>query len=157
MLTGIELTPKGIQMMADYVAAIREVVGYDIPLSADHFGHIGINSCIRLGKALEKYNPAWLEDMLPWQYTALWKKITDEVDIPTLTGDIYLKEPFIVLARNHAVDILHSDIASTGGRMASPIFLVSRISTMASVHVAAASDGCLVLENHSVEIPWWND
>ena len=27
-------------MMADYVAAVREVVGMDIPLSADHFGHI---------------------------------------------------------------------------------------------------------------------
>ena len=27
-------------MMADYVAAVREVVGMDVPLSADHFGHI---------------------------------------------------------------------------------------------------------------------
>jgi hypothetical protein len=67
----------------------------DVPLCADHFGHIGVNSCIRLGKALEKYNMAWLEDMIPWQYTELWKQITDAVDIPTLTGeDIYLKEPF---------------------------------------------------------------
>ena len=48
-----------------------------MPLSADHFGHIGVNSCIRLGKALEKYNMAWLEDMIPWQYTELLKKITD--------------------------------------------------------------------------------
>ena len=36
---------------------------------------------------------AWLEDMIPWQYTDLLKKITDAVDIPILTGeDIYLKE-----------------------------------------------------------------
>ena len=88
----------------------------DVPLSADHFGHIGVNSCIRLGKALEKYNMAWLEDMIPWQYTDLWKKITDAIDIPTLTGeDIYLKEHFIELARNHAVDILHPDLATSGG------------------------------------------
>ncbi len=97
-------------MMADYVAQVREVIGMEIPLAADHFGHIGVNSCIRLGKALEKYNLAWLEDMIPWQHTELWKKITDAVDIPTLTGeDIYLKEPFIELAKNHAVDMIHPD------------------------------------------------
>src|SRR5579863_2148712 len=95
MFTGIEITDKGLGIMGDFVATVREVVGMDIPLSADHFGHIGLNSCIRLGKALEKYNMSWLEDMIPWQYTDLWKKITDAVDIPTLTGeDIYLKEGF---------------------------------------------------------------
>ena len=116
MFTGFELTDKGIGWMAEFVATVREYVGMDVPLSADHFGHIGVNSCIRLGKALEKYNMAWLEDMIPWQYTDLWKKITDAVDIPTLTGeDIYLKEHFVELARNHAVDILHPDLATSGG------------------------------------------
>ena len=59
---------------------------------------------------------AWLEDMIPWQYTDLLKKITDAVDIPILTGeDIYLKEGFIELCRNHAVDIIHPDLATSGG------------------------------------------
>src|ERR1039458_2558242 len=44
MFTGIEITEKGIAMMADYVAQVRDVVGMDVPLSADHFGHIGVNS-----------------------------------------------------------------------------------------------------------------
>ena len=115
MFTGMELTEKGIGLMCDYVAQIREMVGWDIPLAADHFGHIGVNSCIRLGKALEKYNLAWLEDMIPWTETELWKQITLAVNIPTLTGeDIYLKEPFIELARQHAVDILHPDLATAG-------------------------------------------
>src|SRR5215467_12844732 len=115
MFTGIELTEKGAQLMADYVAQVREQVGMEIPLSADHFGHIGVNSCIKLGKALEKHNMAWLEDMIPWQYTDLLKKITDAVDIPILTGeDIYLKEPFIELCRTHAVDIIHPDLATSG-------------------------------------------
>ena len=96
--TGIEITDKGIAMMADYVAQVREAVGMEIPLAADHFGHIGVNSCIRLAKALEKYNMAWLEDMVPWFYTDLQKKITDAADVPILTGeDIYLKEEFAKL------------------------------------------------------------
>lgn len=173
MFTGIEITEKGAQVMADYVAQVREQVGMDIPLSADHFGHIGVNSCIKLGKALEKYNMAWLEDMIPWQYTDLLKKITDAVDIPVLTGeDIYLKEPFEDLCRAHAVDIIHPDLATSGGLLETkkigdmaqaygvPMamhFAGSPVSCMANVHCAAATENFLVLENHSVDVPWWDD
>ena len=114
--TGMEITAKGIQIMAEYVAAIREIVGYEIPLAADHFGHIGINSCIKLGKALEPYQMAWLEDMIPWQYTDLWQQITNAIDVPTLTGeDIYLKEEFNKLVDTKAVDMIHPDLATSGG------------------------------------------
>jgi L-alanine-DL-glutamate epimerase-like enolase superfamily enzyme len=173
MFTGFEITPKGIQLMADYVAAIREVVGMDVPLAADHFGHIGVNSCIRLGKALENYNIAWLEDMIPWQYTQLWKQITDAVDIPTLTGeDIYLKEPFKVLCETHAVDIVHPDLASSGGLLETKKigdmaqeygvamamhFAGTPISFYANVHCAAATENFLALEHHSLDTPWWDD
>ena len=173
MFTGIELTPKGAELMANFVATVREYVGYDIPLSADHFGHIGVNSCIRLGHALERYNMAWLEDMIPWQYTDLLKEIKTSINIPLLTGeDIYLKEPFVNLAQNHAVDILHPDLATSGGiletkKIGDSIqeygvamamhFAGSPVSCMANVHCAAATENFLVLENHSVDVPWWSD
>ena len=173
MLTGTEITDKGVALMADYVAQVREAVGMEVPLAADHFGHIGVNSCIRLGKALEKYNMAWLEDMIPWQYTDLLKKITDAVDIPILTGeDIYLKEPFIELCRAHAVDIIHPDLATSGGiletkkigdaaqELGVPMamhFAGTPVSCMANVHCAAATENFLTLENHSVDVPWWSD
>ncbi len=173
MFTGMELTPKGVGMLADYVGRVREAVGYDIPLCADHFGHIGLNSCIRLGKALEQYNLAWLEDMIPWQNTELMKRITDSVDIPILTGeDIYLKEPFIELAKAHAVDILHPDLATSGGILETkkigdaiqeygvPMamhFAGTPVSCMANVHCAAATEGFLVMEFHSADVAWWED
>ena len=173
MFTGIELTEKGIDTMLQYVATIREQVGMEVPLSADHFGHIGVNSCIRLGKALEKYNMAWLEDMIPWRNTELLKKISDAVNIPLATGeDIYLKEGFEELAKNHAVDILHPDLATSGGILETkkigdmaqkyglPMamhFAGSPVSCMANVHCAAATENFLVLENHSVDVPWWSD
>lgn len=173
MFTGIELTQKGVEKMGEYVAQVREQVGMEVPLSADHFGHIGVNSCIRLGKELEKYNMAWLEDMVPWQYTDLLKKISDAVDVPILTGeDIYLKEPFMVLCRAHAVDIIHPDLATSGGiletkkigdgaqELGVPMamhFAGTPISCMANVHCAAATENFLVMENHSVDVPWWGD
>lgn len=173
MFTGIELTPKGIETMANFVSVVRDYVGYDVPLSCDHFGHIGVKSCIRLGKALEKYNVAWLEDMVPWQYPELLKEIKQAVDIPLCTGeDIYLKSGFIKLAEDHAVDILHPDLATSGGIMETkkigdaieaygiPMamhFAGSPVSCMANVHCAAATNNFLVLENHSVDVPWWSD
>ncbi len=173
MFTGIELTDKAIGMMADYVAQVREVVGMEIPLSADHFGHIGLNTCIRLGRAFERFNLEWLEDMIPWQYTDLWKQITDSIPVPTLTGeDIYLKEDFHKLCSAHAIRKIHPDLATSGGiletkkigdmaeELGVPMamhFAGSPVSCMASVHCAAATQNFLALENHSLDVPWWDD
>jgi L-alanine-DL-glutamate epimerase-like enolase superfamily enzyme len=173
MFTGVELTDKGIGIMADFVSQVREIIGWEIPLSADHFGHIGVNSCIRLGKALQKNNMAWLEDMIPWQYPHLLKQITDEVDIPICTGeDIYLKEGFLELARTNSVDILHPDLATSGGLLETKKigdgiqeyghamamhFAGSPISFFANVHCAAATENFLALEHHGVDVPFWDN
>ena len=114
--TAVQLTNKAIERLVEYVAAVREAIGYEVPLATDHFGHFSVNDAIRLGRALTPYQLAWLEDMVPWQYTELWKQITSDVDLPTLTGeDIYLKEAFIKLIDAHAVDLVHPDLASAGG------------------------------------------
>ncbi len=168
-----EVTDKGIELMSTYVAAVREAVGMEIPLAMDHLGHIGVTSCIRLGRAFEKYNLAWMEDLVPWQYTELWKQITDSIPTPTLTGeDIYLKEDFIKLCSIHAIRKIHPDLATSGGILETkkigdtameygvPMamhFAGSPVSCMANVHCAAATQNFLALENHSLDVPWWND
>ncbi|HZP81521.1 MAG TPA: mandelate racemase/muconate lactonizing enzyme family protein [Chthonomonadaceae bacterium] len=173
MFTGLEIGEAAIQQAAEYVAEVRRLIGPDVPLAADHFGHIGVNSCIRLGRALESYHLAWLEDLIPWQQTALWKRITEAIQLPTCTGeDIYLKEGFVELCRHHAVDIIHPDLATSGGILETkkigdmaqdfgvPMamhFAGTPVSCMANVHCAAATENFLVLENHSVDIPWWDD
>jgi len=63
---GMEVADKGIHMLEEYVAAVRDAIGMEIPLSMDHLGHLGAKSIIRLGKAYEKYNLSWMEDVIPW-------------------------------------------------------------------------------------------
>jgi L-alanine-DL-glutamate epimerase-like enolase superfamily enzyme len=58
--THVRLTPKGIAALCEYVAQARAIVGDEAPIAADHFGHIGVDDCLRLGRALEPYNLAWL-------------------------------------------------------------------------------------------------
>jgi L-alanine-DL-glutamate epimerase-like enolase superfamily enzyme len=111
--------------------------------------------------------------MIPWQNTELWKKITDAIDVPTLTGeDIYLKEGFLELAKSHAVDMIQPDLATAGGiletkkigdvcqELGVPMVLHmagTPIACMAAVHCAAATENFLVMENHAVDVPWWGD
>ena len=171
--THVRLTPKGIQLLAEYVEQVRAVVGYEVPIAADHFGHIGVDDCIRLGEALEPYNLAWLEDMVPWQYTDQWVRLERSLKTPVCTGeDIYLKEGFLPLLRAGAVNIIHPDLASSGGIMETKKigdlaqeYGVSMamhmagtpISTMASVHCAAATENFIALEHHFADLPYWND
>jgi L-alanine-DL-glutamate epimerase-like enolase superfamily enzyme len=171
-LLALEVTDKGIAMLEQYVAAVRDAVGMEIPLSMDHLGHLGVKSIIRLGKAYEKYNLSWMEDVIPWTYTDLLKQISDESPTPILTGeDIYLKEPFQVLCEKHAVSKIHPDLATSGGILEThkigdmaeeygvPMamhFAGTPVSCMANVHCAAATQNFLALENHSLDIPWWS-
>jgi len=171
-LLAMEVTEKGIALLEQYVAAVREAVGMEIPLAMDHLGHLGVKSIIRLGKAYEKYNLSWIEDVIPWTYTDLLKQIREESPTPILTGeDIYLKEPFHVLCASHAVDKIHPDLATSGGILEThkigdmaeeygvPMamhFAGTPVSCMANVHCAAATLNFLALENHSLDVPWWS-
>jgi L-alanine-DL-glutamate epimerase-like enolase superfamily enzyme len=171
-LLAMEVTDKGIAMLETYVAAVRDAVGMEIPLSMDHLGHLGVKSIIRLGKAYEKYNLSWMEDVIPWIYTDLLKEISDQSPTPILTGeDIYLKEPFRVLCEKRAVGKIQPDLATAGGILEThkigdmaeeygvPMalhFAGTPVACMANVHCAAATQNFLALENHSLDVPWWS-
>ena len=165
--TGIQLTDKGIGLLCDYVGAVRDIIGYEVPLAADHFGHLGVESCIRLGKALDQFSLAWYEDMVPWQFTDQYKRLVESVDTPICTGeDIYLKEGFDDLFRERAIAVAHPDPATAGGILETKRIgdaaqdhgiamalhmAMSPIAAMACVHIAAATENFIALENHSVD------
>ncbi len=171
--TAVQITDLGLEKLVEYVDTVRSIVGYEIPLSADHFGHFGVNEAIRLCHAVEKYRLAWMEDLIPWMYTDKWRQITDAVNTPTLTGeDIYLKEEFIKLCDTGAVDMIHPDLATSGGILETKKigdyaeekgigmamhFAGTPISLMANVHCAAATENFIALEHHDVDTEWWED
>jgi len=169
--TGIQITDKGIEWLSDWVGQIRQRIGMEIPLASDHYGHIGVNSCIKLARAMEKWNLAWMEDMVPWEFGELLKQIKDATTTPVLTGeDIYLKEDFVKLIDMGALDMIHPDLASAGGLIETKKigdyamehgvamamhFAGTPISFMANVHCAAATENFVALEHHSLDVPWW--
>ena len=164
---GIQITDRGIDALCEYVAAVREEIGYEAPLAADHFGRLGLESCIRLGRALDRFSLAWYEDMLPWHLTDQYRRLSEAVATPICTGeDIYLKEGFADLFRERAIAVAHPDPATAGGIMETKKIgdaagehgiamalhmAMSPVAALAAVHCAAATENCMVVENHSVD------
>ena len=171
--TGIHVTEKGLDLIEQFMADVRSAVGYDVPIALDHFGHIALEDCIQIAHRLEKYNPAWLEDMIPWQYTGQYLRLSQSTTCPIGTGeDIYLKENFRPLLEQRAVAVIHPDILTAGGMLetkkvadmaeecgvAFALHMAeSPIGLMAAVHVAAASPNIMAVEFHSADCPWYED
>ena len=171
--TGIQITEKGLDYLENYVKEVRDVIGYDVPLAVDHFGHVQLESCIRFCRRMEKYNLAWVEDLAPWIYTDHYVRLRNSTCVPICTGeDIYLKEGYEKLIKAGGVSVIHPDILTCGGALelkkigdiadengvAVAIHMAeSPIACMAAVQTAAAMHNVLALEYHSVDVPWWSD
>jgi L-alanine-DL-glutamate epimerase-like enolase superfamily enzyme len=171
--SGMHFTDKGIDLLEQYIAEVREEIGYEIPLAIDHVGHISLQNGIRLARRIEKYVPAWLEDVIPWQYTDQYAELQKSTTVPICTGeDIYLKEDFMPLIESGGVSVIHPDILTSGGILetkkigdaaqargvAMAIHMAeSPIAAMAAAHVAIATENFMALEYHSVDVDWWDD
>ncbi len=171
--TGLHFTEKGLDLLEQYIAEVREVIGPEVPLAIDHLGHIALQDGIRLAKRIEKYTPAWLEDVIPWQYTAQYEQLQKSTSVPICTGeDIYLKEDFLPLLKSGGVSVIHPDLLTSGGILetkkigdtaqdhgvAMAIHMAeSPVAAMAAAHVAVATENFMALEQHAVDVPWWED
>ncbi|MGQ9635733.1 MAG: mandelate racemase/muconate lactonizing enzyme family protein [Bryobacteraceae bacterium] len=178
-------TEKGLKLLCEYVQAVRDTIGWDVALAADHFGNLDVNDAILYARALEPYRLAWLEDMLqvgtlaygygdaPKNWMA-YKEIKEATASPIAMGESLfgLEEGFRPFIENRAVDIIHPDLLSAGGiretkRIADfaslygiPTaihFAGSPVAAMAVVHMIATLKDFVAMENHAVDIPWWDD
>ena len=172
---GAVITDNGIARMAEIAEAVRNAVGWDVSLCIDHFGHgmLTAKEVIRLGRALEPYGLAWMEDPMPWWDIAGHKRVTDAVNVPTAAGEeLYLWDGFRELIETRAVDIIHPDLLTSGGmletkkiadyaeRYGLPTalhFAGSPIAFMANLHCAASIQSLVALEHHGLDLPFWPD
>jgi len=167
-------TDKGLGYLCEYLQAGREALGTDAPIAADHFGHLSVKNAIRYARAFEPYQLAWAEDLIDWRDWRGYQQIRSATTTPILTGeDIFgLDEGFRPLIDNHAVDAIHpdpetagalietkriADYAAQNGIRTAIHFAGSPVGCMAAVHMAATLQEMLAMENHAVDIPWWQD
>ena len=118
-------------------------------------------------------SPAWLEDVIPWQYTDQYRQLQEATTVPICTGeDIYLQGRLRAAAASGGISVIHPDLLTSGGILetkkigdmaqdhgvAMAIHMAeSPIAAMAAAHVAIATENFMALEYHSVDVPWWDD
>jgi L-alanine-DL-glutamate epimerase-like enolase superfamily enzyme len=176
-------TAKGLEMYGEHIQAVRDTIGWDQPLAADHFGPLDVKDAIRHARFFEQYELAWAEDLLqvgtlgsgdaPKNWRA-YKQIKESTTTPINTGESLfgLEEGFRPLIENNAVDLIHidplssgaireskriSDFASMYGIQTAIHFAGSPVGCMASVHMISTLKDFVTMENHAVDIPWWGD
>lgn len=170
-----KISEKGIAAAVEVVRAVREAVGDEISLCIDHFGegYCTADEAIRIGRALEPFDLAWIEDPVTWADIDGHKMVADALQVPVCAGEeLYLWEAFKEPIERHAFDVLHPDLLTSGGMLETKLIAdhgerygiptalhaaCSPIAFMANVHCGAAISSLVALEHHNLDLDFWPD
>lgn len=154
---------QATRLSAARVAAVRQAVGPDIDIGVDvHTKFVEVQRAARLAKAIEPYNPMWLEEPIrPENFDAM-KKLSEQVNIPLASGESnYGKYEFKALIASQALDYVQPDICLCGGvlemkkiaamaeaqyMLVAPHNPMSPLATAINVHFAASTPNFHILE-----------
>jgi galactonate dehydratase len=131
-------SPAVIAENVERFARIRETVGPEVQVGIDFHGRVSPAMAIRLAKALEPYQPMFIEEpVLPENVDEL-ARVARATSIPIATGErLFTKWGFReVLAKGAAV-ILQPDLSHAGG-----ILETKKIAAMAECNYAAIAPHC---------------
>lgn len=129
---------KKIDEAVARIAAVREAVGKDMGIGIDFHGRVHKPMAKLLAKALEEFNPMFIEEpVLPENNEAL-RDIANAVSIPIATGErMFSKWQFKTVFKEGYVDIIQPDLSHAGG-----ITECKKIISMAEAFDVAAAPHC---------------
>ena len=154
--------------MTSLVGAARGALGDAVDLAIDCHGIYHVRDVILLAQRLEPFALMFLEDPVPPENVDAMAKVTGSTPIPICTGEwLYRRDGFRRLIERQACDLVHVDVAATGGvgeakkiaDLADLYYLpfvahniTSPLGLVASAHVCAA-----VRNLNSMELPYHAD
>lgn len=126
-------TPAAIGYAAERFAELREIAGDNIDIGIDFHGAISPQSAKLLIKALEPYQPMFIEEPVQCQNVDIMAEIARGTHLPIATGErIFTKWGFREILEKGAATILQPDMCHAGG-----ITEVRLIAGMAEAYYAA--------------------
>ncbi len=131
-------TPARLEEEVRRFAEIREAVGPEVDVGIDFHGRGSPAMAIRLAKALEPYQPMFIEEpVLPENVDAL-VTVARSTSIPIATGErLFTKWGFREVLEKQAAAILQPDLSHAGG-----ILECKKIAAMAECYYAALAPHC---------------
>lgn len=126
-------TPAQVQYAAERFAELRKLVGDDVDIGCDFHGAISPATARLLIKALEPYNPMFIEEPINCQNHDVMAEIARGTHLPIATGErVFTKWGFREVLEKRAATILQPDMCHAGG-----ITEVRLIAGMAEAYYAA--------------------
>ena len=133
--SGIVASPQFVEEAAEAFAALREAVGPDADIGIDFHGAVSAPNASLLIKALEPYNPFFIEEPVNCQNVDIMAELARETHIPIATGErIFTKWGFREILEKNAATILQPDLCHAGG-----IFEGRLIAGMAEAYYASVA------------------
>ncbi len=105
----------GVEVDAETVRLVREVVGNDVLLLCDAAGNYSVADAGRLGRILESFGVGWLEAPVAPEDIEGHRTLAQSLDLPVATDLLstrYQVRDFLVRA---ALDIVQPDVCRAGG------------------------------------------
>ncbi|HET9319759.1 MAG TPA: galactonate dehydratase [Bryobacteraceae bacterium] len=109
-------TPAAVQYAAEQFAELRHAVGNDVDIAIDFHGAISPATAKLLIKALEPYQPMFIEEPINCQEHDVMADIARGTFLPIATGErVFTKWGFREVLEKRAATILQPDISHAGG------------------------------------------
>jgi galactonate dehydratase len=109
-------TPAQVQYAAERFAEFRKLVGDDVDIGVDFHGAIMPGTAKLLIKALEPYNPMFIEEPINAQNHDIMAEIARGTHLPIATGErVFTKWGFREVLEKKAATILQPDLCHAGG------------------------------------------
>ena len=116
--SGVVASPRFIEEAAEAFAALREAGGKDVDIGIDFHGAISPQNAKLLIKALEPYQPLFIEEPVQCQNVDLMAEIARGTHLPIATGErVFTKWGFREILEKGAATILQPDLCHAGGIM----------------------------------------
>jgi len=131
-------TPARVETAVNRFAELREAVGYGVDLGIDFHARMSPAMAIRLARALEPYQPMFIEEPVPPENVDALATVARGTSIPIATGErLFTKWAFREVLEKQAATILQPDVSHAGG-----ILECKKIAAMAESYYAALAPHC---------------
>lgn len=130
--------PYQVNQAAERLAAVRNAIGDNYPIGVDFHGRVHKGMVKMMAKALEPYQPYFLEEAVLSENNEALASLQSFTSIPIATGErMYSRWDFKKILQDGLVDIVQPDLSHAGG-----ISEVKRIATMAEAYDVAIAPHC---------------
>lgn len=152
------------------VAAVREATRGKADIIIEGHGRFDIPTAVRIGHALEKFEPLWFEEPIPPENLEGLAEVKRRVNIPIAAGErLYNRWNFRSLFELRAADFVQPDVSHAGGlaetkkiaAMAEAYHLpvcphnpIGPVANAGTLQLAACVPNFYLLETMNTDVPW---